>query len=317
MDQGATADSVGAILQELGIRTAGSNGHEIACYCPFHQNNNSPAFSINSQTGAWKCFNGGCDGSAGGSLKRLWDLIKPGEEFPLAKSDFFAKLKQQRQTLAINELLAPEVEESKFDWSEVTDKLSHLENDLEYMLRRGFTKSTLDLFEIAYSAKKNAIVIPVRNDSFRLVGLIGRLLDPDAKPRYTYTRGFGKKEILFNLQNAKVFRSVILVEGSLDCMKVVQAGFPNTCAVLGSNLSDEQTALIGKYFSDVVIFSDNDEAGIGLAKNIAYKCGGMNISYVDYGDLPYTDPGEMPEEEIRRVIENRLSDIEVMVELMG
>ncbi len=69
--------------------------------------------------------------------------------------------------------------------------------------------------------------------------------------------------MLFNLHRAICTgdRSLILVEGFFDTFKIHQAGHLNVAALMGSNLSERQTNLVGTYFDRAILMLDGDEAG--------------------------------------------------------
>jgi len=314
MDTESKLLSIYDIFDQLGIFICNETSKELNCYCPFHNNTRTPAFSINIETGAWLCRNESCGEK--GNLRQLWEKLRPDTPFPITTTQSKLLLAEKESSTFMTEIeamLNPELRESQTDWTEHVDGLSRTMEDLQYMLDRGYTKGVLDQFEVGFNRKMNRIVIPARDDRHKLVGLIGRAVEKDVMPKYKYTQGFPKKHILFNLNHAKTHKSVILVEGSLDCMKVYQAGYPGVCAVLGSSLSDEQQTLIEKHFLSVIIFTDQDDAGYALANSIANKCSSRNVYYANWDLISddKKDPGDLTDEEIRLAIDNKISDIEV------
>jgi DNA primase len=123
-----------------------------------------------------------------------------------------------------------------------------------------------------------------------------------------YNKGFKRANVLFNIQNAKQYNSCIVVEGSIDAMFIHQAGFPNVVATLGSKISDFQFKLLKKYFDSIIVFSDNDEAGEYMKRDILFACSGKDLYTVQ---LPADkkDAGEMTQEEIINTLTNKQSHI--------
>ena len=110
------------------------------------------------------------------------------------------------------------------------------------------------------------IVIPIHNERGELVAYAGRSID-GSEPRYKLPAGFKKSLELFNLHRAIVGneeRSVVIVEGFFDCMKVHEAGFP-AVALIGSSLSKEQEDLLAKHFRQAWLLLDGDDAGQAAA----------------------------------------------------
>lgn len=312
-------NSVADVLEDLGLDIRSETASEYLLYCPFHDNTDSPAFAIDKKEGLWICFNASC--GAKGNLRQLIQKIT-GDIEDTAYDRFIARLEVNRRSSSeildeLDEILgiANKVEEP--DWTE--EKLSDLkltEEAIDYMLSRDFRLETLKAFEIGWSQKKRRVIVPVRDEKFKLVGVIGRTIDPDDKLRYLYSAGMPKREILFNLQRAKAYTSVILVEGSFDAMKVHQAGFPNVCAILGSTYSDAQAALVNQYFDEITVFADNDQAGEGVMYQVVNRSPRKKIKVVKYNEGE-SDPGSMTDEQIKWAVTFANSYLELLIDTLG
>jgi DNA primase len=87
---------------------------------------------------------------------------------------------------------------------------------------------------------------------------------------------------------------VYVVESSFDAIRLDQCGFP-AVATLGSNVSNMQTDLLQKYFNDIIVIADNDEAGGNMKDRIIKKLGSrvsviqLNKQYKDIGDMSNDD----------------------------
>jgi DNA primase len=106
------------------------------------------------------------------------------------------------------------------------------------------------------------VVIPISNERGELVAYAGRAID-GSEPKYKLPSGFKKSEVLFNLHRVREdesTRSVIVVGGFFDTMKIVQAGFRNVVALMGIALSDAQERLLCP-FREIVLMLDGDQAG--------------------------------------------------------
>jgi DNA primase len=137
-----------------------------------------------------------------------------------------------------------------------------------YLEKRGIARQTAEYFGVGFFPGKGLmsrrVVIPIHNEREELVAYAGRSVD-DSEPRYKLPSGFHKGAVLFNFHRLRQLddagtRRVIVVEGFFDCMKVVQAGFPNVVALMGRTLSAQQEALLAG-FNEVVLILDGDEAG--------------------------------------------------------
>lgn len=281
-------------LQDHGVEVVREDGKELACLCPFHKNTDSPAFYINKETGLWICFNPSCEKR--GSLRDLMAFF--GDERPIVKEHTIDD---------IQSLLFPsEPVERTEDWDSALESIRLRFPDesgkAQYLFQRGLSEDTLSYFEIGYSDKKRRIVIPARDEFSRLIGFIGRSVDPDTQPKYLYSKGFPRKSTLFNLNRAKKYTEVIVVEGSVDAMMIHQAGFPNVVATLGAAVTKEHIALLRHYFDKVIIFADNDSAGESMRDNLLDGLSGVAANVVRYPDGGVKDPGEMTAEAVSEAI---------------
>jgi DNA primase len=269
---------------------------EASLYCPFHKNTHSPAFNINLRTGLWQCFNPSCDKR--GNFRQLYKHIT-GKSF-------------YRESVIDPTNLKYEIEQGLVKKEDKAIDLASVEVDygsddvvfLSSLVERGYDLDTLEYLDVGYSKLKQRIVIPVRDAHFRVVGLIGRATLDGQEPRYLYNTGFKRAEVLFNIQNAKHFDECIVVEGSLDCAKVIQAGFKNCVATLGAMVSAKQVQMLRKYFDKIIIFSDRDAAGDAMRSAIIRSCEGKGLLVMSVTD-DAKDPGEMSEQEIQYSYNNK------------
>jgi hypothetical protein len=163
----------------------------------------------------------------------------------------------------------------------------------EYMLGRGFNKETLEHFEIGYSEKKRCVIVPMHTDTGLPIGFVARSV---TGKRFLNSKGLPKSKTAWNMHRAKKTGATgIVVESSFDAMRVHQAGYPNTFALLGGSLSAIQKNQIERYFSTIVIATDNDP--LQFNKGLCGKCGGACK-----GHNPGRELGEKIEEKLRRKI---------------
>ena len=146
------------------------------------------------------------------------------------------------------------------------------------------------------------IVIPIRNARGQLVAYAGRA--PDGRPpKYKFPAGFRKSLELFNLQRAVVTgsKTVILVEGYFDCMRVHQAGFPWVVALMGSSLSAAQESALLRHFDRIVLMLDGDAAGHAASGAIADRLSGRCLVQV-VGVPEGSQPDQLSCSDIRRLM---------------
>jgi DNA primase len=293
-------DEIKELFEKYHIHVASESGDELNVYCPFHKNMNSAALFINKRTGLWQCFNPSCGKK--GNFRQIYRHVTGkayGKDTRIDPASLANEIQKGfRGTVVIEEL-------------DIDSILIDYDKDIELLkpfIDRGLTQDTLMDFEIGYSKVKDRIVIPVRNANYKLVGFIGRATNPEQEPRYLYNKGFKRADVLFNVQNAKLHEWCIVTEGSVDAMMVHQAGYPNVVSTLGAQVSSTQIKLLKRFFNEIVIMSDNDDAGNAMSTAIIESCRGKKITKADIPE-GLKDPGEMTKEQIIQTVENRQTRI--------
>ena len=123
--------------------------------------------------------------------------------------------------------------------------------------------------ENVYDTFINRVVIPIENLKGEVVGFTGRIFNgEDNTAKYLNTKEteiFKKSSLLFNYHNAKNYirdrKSVIVVEGNIDAIKMSAKGFKNVVALMGVALSNEQIDILKRLKVPVILMLDNDNAG--------------------------------------------------------
>lgn len=293
------------VLETLGVEIVRDNGDEIICYCPLHDNNDTPSFCINAHTGLWLCFSGAC--ARRGSIYTLHAEVAG---FPLSKLRPKALEDFEVQDL-------PDIEEEEiplFDQT-IIDTFEEWFPDSEgekYLQGRGFEKEVCYRYHIGYDPHRRMITVPVYDEHARPVGLVGRSIEGK---RFKNSDGLPKGKVLYNLQNAKRYSSVIVVESSLDVLRLDQAGFPNAVAMLGGSVSASHERLLNMYFSKLFVFTDNpriDEAGANLGISLA-RAFKRTTMFCSYPRDDAKDPGDLTDKECRDAVKNALTEFEIMV----
>jgi DNA primase len=157
--------------------------------------------------------------------------------------------------------------------------LTGLERNHPYLAQRGIDPATAAEFGVGFypgpGLMRGRVVIPIRNRHGQLVAYAGRALD-DQPPKYKLPAGFRKALELFNLQRALAagVKTVIVVEGYFDCMRVHQAGFPCVVTLMGSSLSATQESALLFHFNQIVLMLDGDAAGRTASQAITDRLSG-------------------------------------------
>ncbi len=119
---------------------------------------------------------------------------------------------------------------------------------------------------------RNRVIFPIMDLRGNVIGFGGRIMGQAKEvngyklPKYLNspeTLVFNKGRNLFSLNFAKKNNSgsVILVEGYMDVISVYQAGITNIAATLGTAVTADQAKLLLRYFNEILLCYDSDEAG--------------------------------------------------------
>ena len=166
---------------------------------------------------------------------------------------------------------------------------------MRYFLGRLITEDSVKKFSLGFSEKQDMVTIPVASPDGMTVGFVGRSIEGKD---FKNTPGLPKSKILFNLHRVKVSDRVYVVESSFDAIRLDQCGFP-AVATLGSNVSNIQIELLQKYFNNIIVIADNDEAGGNMKSKIIDKLG-SRVSVIQL-NKEYKDIGDMTDEEIKKL----------------
>jgi len=117
-----------------------------------------------------------------------------------------------------------------------------------------------------YDMFRQRAIFPIIDANGHVLGFGGRAMG-DAKPKYLNTGDtpvFNKRLGVFAanlLKKQRGLKRVILVEGYMDVIALVQAGVPGVCATLGTALTIEQARMLKRYASEIWVSYDGDAAG--------------------------------------------------------
>ena len=163
-----------------------------------------------------------------------------------------------------------------------------------YLQQRGIDRATAAEFGVGFyggpGLMSGRIVIPIRNAQGQIVAYAGRAVD-GTLPKYKLPAGFRKGSELFNLHRASATgsKTVIVVEGYFDCLRVHQAGIPYVVALMGTALSASQGRVLTGRFERVVVMLDGDAAGRAGIRAISTQLSGkckVAVANVPDGEQP-------------------------------
>ncbi len=123
-----------------------------------------------------------------------------------------------------------------------------------------------------YDAFRNRIMFPIRDARGRCIAFGGRAMDPNDSAKYLNspeTELFDKGRSLYNHGPAREAcgkaASLIVAEGYMDVIALVEAGFPGAVAPLGTAITEDQLRLLWRLSPEPQVMLDGDAAGIRAA----------------------------------------------------
>lgn len=199
---------------------------------------------------------------------------------------------------------------------EQTDNIDKLYRDtlwankdaLNYLKKRGLTKEAIEHGRLGfvsnskYPSLNGRISIgicapPLKDGRILTAGFAYRATD-DSIPKYLLgqnTPSFSRRNHLYlfyrNLKDIRAVKHVVLTEGYFDALSLWNKGVKNTCAIMGTMITDEQVNLLRRYTSKVVLWLDGDTGGhTSLLRTILQLyTAKMSLKVVDVNGL---DPDE-------------------------
>ncbi|MGB8519660.1 MAG: DNA primase, partial [Candidatus Tumulicola sp.] len=182
-------------------------------------------------------------------------------------------------------------------WSGLVDELERAGVGLSVAASAGLLKPGQRGY---YDFYRDRLMVPTYSTTGEVIAFGGRALG-DGEPKYlntTTTPVYVKGRHLYALnvarRAAQADRTLIVVEGYLDCIALHQAGFKNTVAALGTAFTPEQATELRKYADYVFLCFDGDAAGSAAAtkavdiasKSIEHAGSAVRIVMLPPGDDP-------------------------------
>jgi DNA primase len=156
---------------------------------------------------------------------------------------------------------------------------------VEDMVEAGLLYSGDDI-PVPYDRFRDRVMFPITDVRGRVIAFGGRALEKDVSAKYLNspeTPLFHKGDNLYNLAPARLAAhngsSLVVVEGYIDVIAMVGAGFPASVAPLGTALTESQLALLWKMADEPILCFDGDKAG----QKAAWRAADMALPHLKPG----------------------------------
>jgi DNA primase len=288
-----TAEQVKRVLTGAGIDIEAEYGTDYIVFCPYHNNNRTPAGEVSKDHGMFFCF--GCQ-----TTRTLIEFVMYTSNRTYFEAVRYIKSKEQETSIeeSVNKALINKPEFVQYDElliKRLNNQALESPRAIRYFEGRKITKESIEKFGLGYSEKQDSVTIPIYSPDGMCIGFVARTVEGK---EFKNTPGLPKGKVLFNLHRIKTSNIVYVVESSFDAIRLDQVGFP-AVATLGANVSAAQIRLLEKYFNSIVLIADNDDAGMIMRDKLIEKLGPIVTSV--YIDKKYKDIGDMDDEAIKKL----------------
>jgi len=145
------------------------------------------------------------------------------------------------------------------------DDLTKLLLKKEYDLK---TLNDIGLSSLDHDIYNDRIMFPLYDVSGKVVGFSGRIYKDVDQNKYLNTKEteiFKKGQMLYHYHKAveecRLKKSVIVMEGFMDVIRAFSIGVKNTVALMGTALTGDQIKLLKRLSSNIILCLDGDNAG--------------------------------------------------------
>ena len=285
-----TEDQVKRVLIGSGVTIQSEVDSDYIIFCPYHNNNRTPAGEVSKESGLFFCF--GCQQTA-----TLQEIVMKMSNRSYFESLRYIKSKEQESDITqivAKQLYTPPtfVQYDEVIIKRLNSQALESPRAMRYFEGRLVTKSSISKFNLGYSEKQDMVTIPVHSPEGMVIGFVGRSIEGKD---FKNTPGLPKSKTLFNLHRVKANDKVYVVESSFDAIRLDQVGMP-AVATLGATISKSQVELLEKYFNEIYLIADNDEAGKSMSKKMIDKLK-SRVSIIQL-DTKYKDIGDMKDSDI-------------------
>jgi len=265
----SAANIVDVISDHVKLKKSGPNYEAL---CPFH-NEKTPSFKVSTSKGIYKCF--GCNRS-GDAI----DFLMSHENIDYVKAIRYLATKYNI-----------DIKEDRKVYEKPLPRLEKLQPlTLQYFEKRGISNYTLLRLGVTESVewmpKANKEVPAICFNYIKdgeLINIKFRAKDKDFRLHKD------SELIFYNLDSIKDETTAIIVEGEIDCLSLHESGFYNVVSVPnGAGTGNQQLKYLDncwQYFEDktqIILFTDNDEAGLRLREEISRRLGRDRCYTVEY-----------------------------------
>lgn len=275
--------------------------------CPFHDDNN-PSMSVSEDKQIYKCFSCGASGNVFNFVMDYEKIDFKSALYLLAKrsginvSNNLVKTNNKNDKFYEIYNIAEKYYQNNLNTSLGLEAKSYLHNRgiddelikhfkiglslkeqdglVNLLVKKNYSIKDISLIGLSNMDKDlyiNRIMFPLFNTNGDTIGFSGRIYNTKSDSKYINTREtliFKKGKNLYNYHLAKdearKEKSLIVVEGFMDVIRLYSIGVKNVVALMGTSLTKEQTTLIKRTSTNIILMLDGDNPGKKAIVNVGH-----------------------------------------------
>lgn len=158
---------------------------------------------------------------------------------------------------------------------------SYTKNILTYCEKRNISKNTIDY--VGVKENNNCVVFEYKNELGEHLANKYRKTKKSEGPKMWFEKGTNVNT-LFNMDKVNISEPLLITEGEFDCLSAIESGFKNTVSipsgVNGTNEWITSNWTFIEQFEEIIIWFDNDEAGIKGAREVFNRLPNTSVKIV-------------------------------------
>ena len=178
-------------------------------------------------------------------------------------------------------------------------KVNLSDRTLQYFKKRGINEPTLNYWKVGESTEYFPQVNKKRkaiNFNYYIDNELINVKYRDGQKNFKLVSG--AKLIFYGLNSIKNSDKVYIVEGEMDALSLHEAGIYSVCSVPnGASSGNQRLEYLDNCFeyfenkTEIILCTDNDEAGLNLRNELARRFGKHRCKYIDFNN--YKDANEV------------------------
>ena len=256
-----------AIKNKIALDRGLKLNNQNKCLC-FKHNETNPSMSFDSKTNKFKCF------SCGASV----DIFEHYQEY--YNLSFLEASKSIIKDFNLNIDINIKQSERRARKSP-TKHNSYNNKVLSYCNKRGISKATLDYTGI--KENKDNVCFEYKNELGEHIANKYRFTSKNAKPKMLFEADTNINT-LFNMDKVNPSETLVITEGEFDTLALIEAGYKNSVSIPSGVNSTNQWITTNwdflEQFEEIIIWFDNDEAGIKGAREVFNRLSNKSVKLV-------------------------------------